>query len=105
LRSGGEEYRIDATFHAQQAVEKCLKAVMSVHKIRFDRTHDLERLTEQLAVNGFPPPFNAQELGRLNPYAVTFRYDDEEIEQISFTETTKFVETVHQWAKDTVEGK
>lgn len=34
-----------ACFHAQQAVEKALKAVMFLHGLEFRRTHDLEELS------------------------------------------------------------
>lgn len=31
-------------FHAQQAVEKCLKAVLVLHEVEFRKTHDLDEL-------------------------------------------------------------
>lgn len=41
-----------ACFHAQQAVEKALKAVMFQHGLEFRRTHDLEELSGTLADAG-----------------------------------------------------
>ena len=36
-------------FHAQQAVEKSLKAVMFSHQIEFERVHDLVKLAQSLS--------------------------------------------------------
>ena len=38
--------RNQLAFHAQQAAEKALKAVLIERAVRFPRTHDLEALTE-----------------------------------------------------------
>jgi HEPN domain-containing protein len=32
-------------FHAQQAVEKCLKAVLALNRVPFGRVHDIQALT------------------------------------------------------------
>ena len=66
-----------ACFHAQQAVEKTLKAVMFLHKLEFRRTHDLEELAGTLTDAGINIPLQEEELRRLTPYAIEFRYDDE----------------------------
>lgn len=57
-------------FHAQQAVEKCLKAVLSFSSISFRKTHDLQELMDLLLDNKKPLPPNAEQLDALNPYAV-----------------------------------
>ncbi len=36
-------------FHAQQAVEKYLKALLTRHQVEFPKTHELERLVELVA--------------------------------------------------------
>lgn len=41
-----------AFFHAQQAIEKCLKAVLSARQVFFRRTHDLEEITNPLTEAG-----------------------------------------------------
>ncbi len=61
-------------FHAQQAVEKALKAVLSVHLIEFRRTHDLLVLLDLLLDHGITVPPDADWLDELNPYAVEARY-------------------------------
>ncbi len=66
-----------ACFHAQQAVEKLLKARLVEADIRFAKTHDLEQLLDlALPVEPlwelFRPALNA-----LNSFAVNFRYPGE----------------------------
>ena len=61
-------------FHAQQAVEKALKAVLSSAGIVFRRTHDIAELLDLLTDSGLPPPPEADTLDELNPYAVEARY-------------------------------
>ncbi len=48
LLKGGESFFENAGFHAQQACEKFLKALLTAHQIEFPKTHDLERLLQLL---------------------------------------------------------
>ncbi len=63
-------------FHAQQAVEMFLKAVLSRHGVGYERTHDIERLTSLLADSAVELPADFEELARLTPWAVERRYGD-----------------------------
>ncbi len=87
-------------FHAQQAVEKWLKAVLVSHGVVFGRTHDLEELAGLLTGQDIPLPLPVGELRRLNPFAVTFRYGDEDITRISREEVTRIVEAVSHWVEE-----
>jgi len=62
-------------FHAQQAMEKLLKGLLSFHNIRFGRVHNLRVLMDQLADATFPLPSDLQKIDVLTPYSVTFRYE------------------------------
>lgn len=61
-------------FHAQQAVEKALKAVLSVQCVEFRRTHDIAWLMDLLSDSTDLVPPYADWLDELNPYAVDARY-------------------------------
>lgn len=87
-----------ACFHAQQAAEKALKAVMCLHRLEYRRTHDLEELAGTLADVGIPPPVDEIELRCLTPYAVEFRYDDEAIHLISGDEAGRLIALLLAWA-------
>lgn len=87
-----------ACFHAQQAAEKALKAVMCLHGLEYRRTHDLEELAGTLADVGIVPPVGEIELRCLTPYAVEFRYDDETIHLISGNEAGRLIALLLVWA-------
>lgn len=61
-------------FHAQQSIEKSLKAVLSAKAVEFRRTHDLLTLLDLFEDHGLPPPPFSDWLDELNPYAVEARY-------------------------------
>ena len=61
-------------FHAQQAVEKCLKAVLAHERVAFRRTHDLAELLDAVADAGLAAPPFSDRLDELNPFAVEARY-------------------------------
>ncbi|HEV8712511.1 MAG TPA: HEPN domain-containing protein [Candidatus Binatia bacterium] len=68
-----------AAFHAQQAAEKFLKALLVRLQIPFPKTHDIEQLL-QLATPS--DPSLEEELTSatiLTPYGIEFRYPGEEI--------------------------
>lgn len=62
-------------FHAQQAVEKFLKAYLITQKVEFGKTHNLEYLRELCL--GVDEDFKQIEVGNLTYYAVEVRYPDE----------------------------
>lgn len=94
-----------ACFHAQQAAEKALKAVISLHGLEYRRTHDLEELAGTLADVGIVPPVGEIELRYLTPYAVEFRYDDETIHLISGDDAGRLIALLLTWAATEIDSK
>ena len=63
-------------FHAQQAIEKLLKALIAARGEKYPRTHDLEELATLLVLGGEPlPPFTVDPSG-LTLYALDYRYGE-----------------------------
>lgn len=85
-------------FHAQQAVEKTLKAVLAAAGVIFPPTHNLLKLTNLLAQNAISPPLPDDQLSKLNPYAVMFRYDDRELHTADRNTLLVIVDAVFVWA-------
>ena len=66
-----------AGFHAQQCIEKYLKALFQKHNIRFEKIHDLLALKE-LCLSLLPElEFHNDALAYLSQFAVAFRYPGE----------------------------
>lgn len=85
-------------FHAQQAVEKSIKAILSQNGIEFRRTHDLITLLDLLQDKGLPAPPNADWLDELNPYAVEARYGTLEPTGLNRSHVLGVIEAVLAWA-------
>ena len=67
-----------ACFHAQQAIEKYLKAFLIYHQIPFGRTHDLIFLVQKCKdIDSDFEKFNTPKIDRLTDYAVEVRYPNE----------------------------
>ena len=61
-------------FHAQQAVEKALKAAIASRDTDFPFTHDIGLLTQLCQDAGLALPADLTEADRLTPYAAAVRY-------------------------------
>ncbi|MBM4048694.1 MAG: HEPN domain-containing protein [Planctomycetes bacterium] len=63
-----------AAFHAQQVAEKCLKGLLSLHGVEFEKRHEIEYLMDLLAPV-LPQVEALRDTGpRLSQYAVDPRY-------------------------------
>jgi HEPN domain-containing protein len=93
-----------AYFHAQQSIEKCLKAVLFVQGIEFRKTHDLYELADKLENAGIKLPISADALAQINPYAVEFRYGDEITPTVSSGEVESIATCMLTWAEANSEG-
>ena len=77
LLDDSEPHSEAIAFHAQQAVEKYLKAALTWHQVEFPKTHDIRRLLELI---GSCNPVLAESLSgtvELTAYAVEYRYPGE----------------------------
>jgi HEPN domain-containing protein len=85
-------------FHAQQAVEKALKAVLAHAAVRHRRTHDIAELLDLLTDAGLPAPPHAEVLDELNPYAVEMRYGLIQPGVLDRQATLAMIDEVVAWA-------
>ncbi len=86
-------------FHAQQAVEKMVKAVLAWNEIRYERTHNLAYLLKLLQEAEVSLPPNADGLPELTPWATEFRYDDLPEAALDRRGTLAVVEETRAWAE------
>jgi len=90
-------------FHAQQAAEKAIKAVLVAGGIEPPRTHDLDTLLA--AVPGdVPNDFDRLSVAALTAYAVASRYpgDDEPVDAHEYAMALAIAASVVTWAQRTV---
>jgi len=77
LITDSESYTEATAFHAQQAVEKYLKAFLTWQQVEFPKTHDIRRLLKLASTHD---PSLTEELSNaadLTAYAVEYRYPGE----------------------------
>ena len=86
-------------FHAQQAVEKALKAVLAAFGEDFPWTHDLRYLIERLDDLETPPPSSLHEVRVLAPWAVEFRYGETIDDPLDREQAGELVTETIAWAE------
>jgi HEPN domain-containing protein len=87
-------------FHAQQAAEKLLKALLSRRRVDYPLTHDVERLVELVEeATGARPP-DADAIAALTPWAVEFRYGELADEVLDRDATLDRLQRLRAWAAE-----
>lgn len=92
-------------FHAQQAVEKWLKATIAARGETFEHTHDLRRLIRVAAIELDRAPFDVDAVIALTQYAAPLRYEDLlDAEPLDRAATVALLEEVEAWARRALQG-
>lgn len=93
-------------FHAQQAVEKSLKAVLLAHRMAFPYTHDLARLITLVKHAGLPWPEALDAAAELSVYAVGTRYPGVygDLTADDHTQAIEIARPVVAWAEAVIRG-
>ena len=84
-------------FHAQQCVEKYVKALLVLHEIEFSRIHHISALVALLPVR-VRPDLTPEEQERLTDYVVSARYPGD-YEPIPLTEARQAVQIARRARK------
>jgi HEPN domain-containing protein len=94
-------------FHAQQAAEKALKAVLIARQQRFPPVHDLEQLLEVARQAHLALPSWSDDLLDLTPYAVETRYPGywEEITTAERDRALELATLTVEWASAQLGGE
>ncbi|MGA1790901.1 MAG: HEPN domain-containing protein [bacterium] len=91
----------DLCFHAQQAVEKAIKAFYVYHGLVFRYTHDLDELLTGLRAHGISIPAEVEDSIVLTTYAWEARYPGvaEPVTEEEYREAVRLAEEVINWAE------
>lgn len=87
-------------FHAQQACEKLLKAVLASHKVTYRYTHIIAGLLDDVADKVEPVPEQLQAAADLTPFAVLHRYEalPHDDDPLDGPGTLALVRDLREWA-------
>lgn len=86
-------------FHAQQYLEKVMKAVLVSNAVVFRRTHDLEVLATLLAEAEIALPLPLDQLKQLNPFAVTLRYGEIDSPLLDVSTVLEMLRNARVWVE------
>jgi HEPN domain-containing protein len=62
-------------YHAQQAAEKLIKALLALHGHDYPRSHNIGLLLDLLESHGISMPGNFEDVQALTPFGTVYRYD------------------------------
>lgn len=102
--AGPEVFLSSLCFHAQQAAEKSVKAVLLHRGTPFPRTHSLRRLLALLPAD-CPRPADEAEVASLTEFAVEARYpmDLEPVTDEEYRRAVAVAAAVLEWAERLIE--
>ena len=94
-------------FHAQQATEKALKAVMIYREIDFPYTHQIKTLISLLSDGGVEVGLDADMADELTHYAAISRYPGlpEPVTREEYEAALEIAEKVVEWAEDQIQRR
>jgi HEPN domain-containing protein len=92
-------------FHAQQAAEKSMKAVLAACGDEFPWTHDLRHLMDRLDDVATPLPESLRDVRALAPWAVEFRYGETIDDQLDRKQAFALALDIIAWAEASVDAE
>lgn len=97
----------DLCFHAQQAVEKAIKAVYRARGLAFRYTHDLADLLNGLEEGGVVVPGDVREVIDLTEFAAEARYPRiaEPTTEVEYRRALLLAKAAVRWAEALVQGQ
>jgi len=106
-----KEVRYDSLcYHAQQAAEKAIKAVLIFYRKPFPKTHNIGHLLKLLKEKGIVVPKIVEKSQLLTEYAVDSCYPDdffesEKVNKKEYEQAVKIADKVLKWAKLVIRQK
>jgi HEPN domain-containing protein len=91
-------------FHAQQAVEKALKAALASRGVEFPYTYDLDGLIELARTSGLEVPDELTGVEALSPFAVQVRHGSSGPARLEREQALQWSACAIEWAATVVES-
>jgi HEPN domain-containing protein len=91
-------------FHAQQAIEKSIKAALTRRGLEYRYTHDLSVLYSQAEDAGTYPPGSLDDVEQFTDFAVQFRYALFQGQDLDRTASATLAAQFVAWAHQVVES-
>jgi len=92
-------------FHAQQAVEKQLKAVLTARETPYKKSHELSYLVGLITEEETEAPAALEQADTLTDWAVEFRYEGDEPPPLDRAAALALVVDLREWAETQITGR
>jgi HEPN domain-containing protein len=92
-------------FHAQQAVEKSIKAVLAARQIDCPYSHDIDGLMELTQNSGIELPDELTDADHLTPFSLAQLYGANPPSGVDRSQAEKWAVAAVGWAESVVGGK
>ena len=99
LAMTGSDLQSPGLFHAQQAIEKVFKAILSARNCPYPLTHNLLLLKKALTEIKIECAIEDENLRHILPFGVEARYDEDIEPLISMDEAHNVVTAALNWAE------
>ena len=86
-----------ACFHAQQAAEKCLKALLEENQEHIPKTHDLDTLIDRFASRLVPSAAVVSAASMLTSFAVEIRYPGTDADIVDARDALNSATEIMDW--------
>ncbi|MGC2375174.1 MAG: HEPN domain-containing protein [Solirubrobacteraceae bacterium] len=90
-------------YHAQQAVEKAIKAVLAAHDVKFRFSHNLDYLKDACKESGIELPSTLEGMEELTPFAAAERYGSSTPIGLDRAQALAWAATAVEWARQQIE--
>jgi len=103
---GNDIYLEDLCFHAQQAAEKAIKALLIKRGIEFPYVHDVAELLTLLEQKGIDLPERVKQGEKLTRFAVFTRYPGiaSPVSQEEYEEALNLADEIVHWVKKQIDS-
>ncbi len=90
-------------FHAQQAVEKSLKAMLAFRGVDYPYSHDLDGLIQLCGKHEIEVPEDLSGVGRLSVFGVALRYGSRVMVELDRDQALRWAAAAVEWARQQIE--
>lgn len=98
------DYKNISAFHSQQCAEKAIKGYLAFKKIRFQKTHNISQLLDEIDKLDARLGKNLSKAKILTTYAVTYRYPDAERKPLTVAKAKTAIKIAEKVFEDCLEA-
>ena len=106
LAQNSDDFFGACVFHAQQAAEKAIKGYLAFNKVRFPKSHDIEKLLELVSSVDHDLALELKPSTILTKFAAAYRYPEEvELQEPLTAKTCENAHVLANWVFEEMKSR